>query len=358
MPDTEPPRKPVRVLITDDSELSRLVLEQLLSADPDIEVVGTAASGEEAVELTVQLRPDIVTMDLYLPGIDGIASTQRLMQRRPTPVIIVTSSEFWQRKDDVFAAFKYGVLDVIEKPNSATDERAARILVDKVKLLSRVKVTSDVWPTMSQRPRARSAAQPPAADHRAILIGASTGGPRAIQQVLQALPGDLSVPVLVAQHMSPSFVPGFADWLDQTVDLAVRMARAGDVPTPGLVLLSPGGTSMVLDKRGVVQLSDEPPPQNVLPSVDLLFSSAARHYGAGAIGVVLTGIGKDGRQGMTDIKGAGGVTLVQDEGSSVVFGMPGAALRAGVVDEVAHIDVIGTRLMELVRNSAASKAPS
>ncbi|MBW2522901.1 MAG: chemotaxis-specific protein-glutamate methyltransferase CheB [Deltaproteobacteria bacterium] len=345
-------RGPVRVLIADDSDLSRLVLRELLSADPEIEVVGTAASGADAVELTLELRPDIVTMDLHMPDLDGIASTQRIMKERPTPVLIVTSSDFWQRKDDVFGAFKYGVVDVIEKPSSTENSRQAQVLIEKVKVLSRVRVSGTIWPRLSQAPRPQLTVSPPATDRAILAIGASTGGPKAVHQVLAALPQDFDLPIVVAQHMSASFVDGFAHWLGTNLALKVRVAKPFDRPVPGTVLVAPGGTSMVLDKRGVVRTTDEPAPQSVQPSVDLLFSSVARAHGAGTIAVVLTGIGKDGQQGMADVKEAGGITLIQDEESCVVFGMPGAALAAGVVDEVVPIDRLGERIGELLRLSA------
>lgn len=344
--------KPVRVVVVDDSDLSRLVLQELLSSDPAIEVVGTAASGYEAVDLTVRLEPDIVTIDLHMPELDGLATTHRIMKRRPTPVLIVTSSDFWQRKEDVFGAFKYGVVDVIEKPDHAGSSRAGQVLIDKVKLLSRVRVSGTTWPRLSQQP-ARLTARPPRTDRRIIAIGASTGGPKAVHQVLEPLPRDLDTPIVVAQHMSASFVEGFAAWLGANVSLEVRVAKPCDRPAPGMVLVAPGGTSMVLDRHGVVRTTDEPAPQAVLPSVDLLLSSVARAYGAGAIGVVLTGIGKDGQQGMVDIKQAGGVTLIQDEASCVVFGMPGAALAADAVDEVVPIEQLGARLAALCRGCAS-----
>jgi two-component system chemotaxis response regulator CheB len=345
-------RGPVRVLITDDSDLSRLVLRELLSSDPDIEVVATASSGHEAVELNAQLEPDIVTLDLHMPGLDGLATTQRIMQSRPTPVLIVTSSDFWQRKDDVFGAFKYGVVDVIEKPGSAGSTRAGQVLIEKVKLLSRIRVSGTIWPRLSQPPRPLDTAKAPAGELQIVAIGASTGGPKAVHQVLEPLPRDFPLPIVVAQHMSASFVDGFAHWLTTNLSLEARVAKPFDRPTPGTVLVAPGGTNMVLDRRGIVRTTDEPAPQSVQPSVDLLFSSVARFYGAGTIGVVLTGIGKDGQQGMTDIRAAGGVTLIQDEESCVVFGMPGAALAAGVVDETVPIESLGHRLLELVRLSA------
>jgi len=337
----------VRVLVADDSELARVVLRQVLGSDPGITIVGMATSGHEVIDMVEELEPDIVTMDLRMPGLDGLSASAEIMRRCPTPVIIVTSSGIVERKEDIFAAFKYGVVDVIQKPDAAGDSPAARALVEKVKILSRVRVSGDVWTPGGRSQSLRPLAKPVWRDTKAIGVGASTGGPRALHRVLSGLPADLPIPVLVVQHMSEGFVPGFADWLRNDLELNLRVAQEGDRPRPGHVLLAPGGANMLVDGRGIVRLNKERPPTGLLPSVDVLFESLARAYGADTLGVVLTGIGRDGAQGMAAIKAAGGVTLAQDEASCVVFGMPSAAIAVGAVDEVLSLDLIAERLLTL-----------
>lgn len=340
-------RGKVRVLVADDSELARVVLRQVLGSDPGIEIVGMATSGTEVVDMVEELTPDIVTMDLRMPGLDGLSASAEIMRRCPTPVIIVTSSGIVERKEDIFAAFKYGVVDVIQKPDAAGDSPAARALIEKVKILSRVRVSGDVWSPGGRSQSLRPLAQPVWRNTKAIGVGASTGGPRALHRVLSGLPGDLPMPVFVVQHMSEGFVPGFADWLGADLKLRLRIAQDGDRPRPGQALLAPGGANMLVDSRGIVRLNKEMPATGLMPSVDVLFRSLAQVYRADTLGVVLTGIGKDGAEGMVAMKEAGGVTLVQDEATCVVFGMPSAAIAEGAVDEVLSLDLIADRLLSL-----------
>lgn len=348
MTDSSAPSRLVRVVVVDDSDLARLVIQELLSQEPDFEVVGTASSGAEGVELVVELEPDIITMDLRMPGMDGLATTAQIMKRRPTPVLIVTSSDFRNREQDVFAAFKHGVVDVLEKPSPGGDPQVARSLVEKVRLLSRIQVTRDPLadrPSVAPPRRRARARRGPRVD--AIGIAASTGGPRALETVLSALPADLPVPVFVAQHMSAPFMEGFVRWLDDNVDIAVKLGAPGHLAEPGEVLIAPGGANMVLVAPGFVRLRSGSLEEGILPNADVLFSSLAACYGRKTAGVVLTGIGRDGTEGMKSIKAAGGVTLVQDEGSCVVFGMPKAAVGEGVVDEIVALDQLAGRLIEL-----------
>jgi two-component system, chemotaxis family, protein-glutamate methylesterase/glutaminase len=350
------PRKPrVRVVITDDSALARELLSQLLASDPEIEVVGVARGGQEAVELVERLRPDIVTMDLRMPGTDGLAATAEITRRVPTPVIIVTSSDFRLRTKDIFDSFRFGVVDVVEKPALTPDgvhSLAARILLDKVKTLSRIRVAGGMREAVVRRatPPLGLPVVPPR--RRVIGIGASTGGPRALPEVLGRLPSDLPVPVLIVQHMSKSFVDAFVEWLATESRLPVAVAQDGDTPQPGHVLVAPGGVNMVLDNAGRVRLNDDTAPAGIKPSVDFLLTSLARVHGAGAVGVVLTGIGKDGTEGLRSIRKAGGVTLVQDYASCVVSGMPSSAVNERVVDEVVALQSMATALLRVIGHAA------
>lgn len=342
---------PIRVVVVDDSPLARKVLRELLSEDPDILVVGEAHDGTLAVSVVEQLRPDIVTMDLRMPGTDGLAAAAEIMRRAPTPVLLVTSSDFHQRQHDIFDSFRFGVVDVLAKPALTPDgahSPAARSLVDKVKLLSRIRVTAS-----GREPMARQAVAPgtnvlAALKRRAVGIGASTGGPRALPEVLSRLPVDFPAPVLVAQHMSEPFVAAFAEWLASESALPVSVAREGDIPRAGQVLVAPGGHNLVIDRSGAARLDTTLAPLSIRPSVDMLFESLANAYGAGAVGVVLTGIGRDGTEGLRRIKRAGGASLVQDAASCVVNGMPGSAVAEGVVDAVVELKELGAMLQRLV----------
>ena len=352
MPSREAGRKPVRVVVADDSALARQVLCELFASDPEIEVVGVAQNGMEAVAVVARVRPDIVTMDLRMPGTDGLAATAEIMRCTPTPVLLVTSSDFRLREADIFDSFRFGIVDVLEKPaltEDGTRSDAARILIEKVKLLSRIKVTQTDRKPVARSPQAGTGGRgAQTGGARAIGIGASTGGPRALPEVLGRVPPDLAAPVLVAQHMSGPFVPAFAEWLGAESSLPVSVAHDGETPRPGRVLVAPGGLNMVLDDAGVVRLNSDPAPAGIRPSVDLLLASLARVYGARAVGVVMTGIGKDGTEGLRAIQRAGGTTLVQDAASCVVAGMPSAAVAQGVVDAVVELELLGKRLAELV----------
>ncbi|MBI5500415.1 MAG: chemotaxis-specific protein-glutamate methyltransferase CheB [Deltaproteobacteria bacterium] len=352
-------KRAIRVLVVDDSILARQIIRTVLSADADIEVVGTAASGREAIDLVLQLRPDIVTMDLRMPGLDGLATTAEIMRRRPTPVVVVTASVFRQQQQDVFALFKYGVLDVLEKPGPPSDPAsaaAARILVEKVKILCRVKV-SYFGPASAPDRSSRRRVAPLPGHRKAIGIGASTGGPRVLLDLLRELPADLQAPVFIAQHMSESFVEGFGAWLSAESGRSILVGRDGSLAQPGQVWLAPGDRNMVIETPGIIRLDDGPAPAGIRPSVDALLVSLAATYRAGAVGVVLTGIGKDGSEGVVAVKRAGGVTLVQDEASCVVYGMPGAALRTGAVDEVVALEKLAGRLAELVGRAPVGSGP-
>lgn len=333
--------RPIRVLVADDSELFREVLGRVIGAEPGFEVVAAAANGDQAARLARQLRPDVITMDINMPDADGFSGIARIMAETPTPILVLTVN----REETVgFRALSLGALDILEKPPADSDlDTYGATLRSRLRLLAGVRVIRHL---RGLRPR-RLAAPRPAAHSELVVMGASLGGPRAIASLLRALPADFPAPILAVQHIADGFTEGLANWLDQESKLEVRTARDGDPLLPGLVLLAPTGRHLVVG-HGVAGLSDALAVDSFKPSVTPLFRSAAEAYGPRACGVLLTGMGRDGADGLKAIRKAGGHTIAQDETSSAVFGMPRAAIEIGAVDRVLPLEEIPRALQELV----------
>lgn len=338
------PLSRIRVLVADDSPVFREALAQIVAADPDFEVVGLAADGDEAAAAAQRLRPDVVTMDLHMPDADGYSGISRIMAEAPTPILVLTAAP---SEAAGFKALSLGALDILEKPAPGADLRVyGHVLRTRLRLLAGVRVIRHVRGLRSGARRA--AARPGLGKREVVVIGASLGGPRALAQILRALPGDLPVPLAVVQHMAEGFTEGLGQWLAQETSLDVRTAADRDVLKPGRVLLAPSGRHLVL-ADGYVRLSDDPPEGTFRPSVDVLFASAARIYGPRACGVLLTGMGRDGAQGLRRMKEAGAFTVAQDEATSAVFGMPRVAVELGAVDRLLPLEEIGPAIAEAVR---------
>jgi len=335
--------RPIRVLVADDSELFREVLSRVVAADPGFEVVGVAADGFSAAAITRELKPDVITMDLNMPDADGFSGIARIMAETPTPILVLTAN----RVEVVgFKALSLGALDILEKPAAEADlDGYGRVLRSRLRLLAGVKVIRHLRGLRDRRP------PPPRAAARAelIVVGASLGGPRALATLLRGLPASFPAALAVVQHIADGFTEGLAGWLSQESRLDVREARDGDALRPGRILIAPTGRHLVVADEGVARLSDAPPVDTFKPSVTPLFTSAARHYGARACGVLLTGMGRDGAEGMKQLKEAGATTLAQDEATSAVFGMPRAAIELGAVGRILPLDEIARVLQELTR---------
>jgi two-component system, chemotaxis family, protein-glutamate methylesterase/glutaminase len=339
----------IRVLIVDDSPLVRRMLRELLTSDSSIEVVAEAGDGQEAIAKVSMHRPDVVTMDVRMPNLDGLSATEHIMAFTPTPILVITALN--KDLDIGFQMLKAGALEVFEKPanlNGPGQERIRRELIERVKVLSRVRTVTHL---QGRRARLFSPMMPAQeADKRqhpvdpVVVIGASTGGPKALQTILSALPKDLRAPVVLVQHIAEGFMKGMVEWLASTCQINVTLARAGQYLQRSEVIVVPDGLHMRLNEERRVILSDLPKTVQ-RPSVDITMQSVAESYGRNVIGVLLTGMGRDGALGMEAIKKAGGFTIAQDEASSAIFGMPKAAIERGAADQVLPVEQIAPALL-------------
>lgn len=340
----------VRVLIVDDSGFFRRRLTEILATDPGIEIAGTAANGQEAVDQVARLKPDVITMDIEMPVMDGITAVRRIMAVRPTPILMF-SSLTTEGATATFEALEAGAADYLPKrlEDIAADRNVAiRELISRVRHLATRNVRPAARPQTEAlvRELVRAPAGRPvnAGRYRILSIGASTGGPVALQQVLMALPKDFPLPILLIQHMPGTFTGPFAQRLNQLCKISVKEAADGDVLAPGQALLAPGGKQMLLEQHAgqvVVRIQEPEPGQNYKPSVDVTFNSVARLYPGKALALVLTGMGADGREGARLLKQGGSTVWAQDEKTCVVYGMPAAVAEAGLADQVLPLASIG-----------------
>jgi two-component system chemotaxis response regulator CheB len=328
----------IRVLVVEDSPTVRELLIQILCSDPAIEIVGTAETGEEALEAVGRTRPDIITMDVHMPRMNGFDATRRIMETHPTPIVIVSGAADATDTAKAFRAIESGALAVLRKPAGAghpEHEQSTAELVSTVKLMSEVKVVRR-WPRCRQTEAVPLAPlcgeirlQATQSQARIVAIGASTGGPPVLQTILAALPRNFPMPVLIVQHIAAGFTQGLVEWLAQSSSLPVHVPIDGQSVLSGNVYVAPDGLHMAVGADGHVQLRSDEPENGLRPSVACLFRSVAKTYGSSAVGVLLTGMGKDGAWELKLMKDQGAVTIAQDRETSVVHGMPGEAIRLG-----------------------------
>ncbi|MFN7132191.1 MAG: chemotaxis-specific protein-glutamate methyltransferase CheB [Myxococcales bacterium] len=338
----------LRVLVVDDSAANRRTLTAVLEGSGEVEVVGTATDGEQGLRQALALAPDAITLDLEMPRLDGFAFLRLLMAKAPTPVLVISG---YAKKNDVFRALELGALDFIAKPSGRPLESLADELLAKVRMVRFLRRDGVRAP--------EPAVSPPQRGERIAVIGASTGGPPALQKILGALPAELGLAVLVAQHMPPRFTRAFAERLDRLSPFSIAEARAGERVEPGRVLIAPGGRHMRLVRASDglrVALSDPAPADKYVPSIDELFRSAAAAKDVALLGVLLTGMGSDGRDGMLALKAAGAETVAESEESAVIFGMPREAIAAGAVNHVLPLDRIAAELTRFGSARAGAKA--
>ena len=339
----------VRVLIVDDSAYVRKVIRQILSRSPFIEVVGAARDGQDALTMAAELNPDVITCDLIMPELDGVGFIREQMARRPVPIVVVSIAS--ESGELVLSALDAGAVDFVQKPTALATDRLLEIgdeLIDKVKAAARAR------PAVAGTEAVTPAMRPAAATHAfdVVVIGISTGGPQALKLLIPKLPAEFSVPIAIVLHMPVGYTELYARKLNEQSALTVLEAQGGEVVSPGHVYIAPAGRHLTLRRNGAKQvvtyLDVRPLDTPYRPSVDSLFQSAADVYGSRVLGIVMTGMGSDGREGSAWIKAKGGTVLTEAEASCVVYGMPRSIVEAGLSDAEVRLDQMANAVLERV----------
>mgnify|MGYP001593932841 FL=1 len=351
----------IKVLIVDDSTVFSDLFTKILKSDSEIEIVGRARNGLEAVELVDKLRPNVITMDISMPVMDGVTATEEIMKRRPTPIIIVSSLVNKKETNICFNALKAGAVDVVEKPiiTALSDYKELEDeLIRRIKVAAGVKLFTPLWvykgrgkkeaSKIDEEQAVKKAGELHKKIKRIIVIGASTGGPVAINTVLSALPPDFPVPCLVVQHIAKGFLDGLVDWLGKECRIKVKIANQSENLECGTAYFPPEDEDIGFYKNEAIKIYKSQPYEGHRPSITTMMQGAAEAFGAGVIGVLLTGMGRDGVEGLKAIRAAGGRTIVQDEATSAVFGMPKEAIDSNAADYVLPVDRIAKHIMMMV----------
>jgi two-component system chemotaxis response regulator CheB len=351
------PQLQVRVMVVEDSLVVRQLLVHIIDGDPRLVVAAAVGSAEEALREIGRIRPDVISMDIRLPGIDGLEATRRIMSEHPTPIVVIADSIEDASLKISMNALRAGALTVVEKPVGLSSDGYAAIastICTQLYIMSQVPVVRQrsfaPW-----RDTGAPRREPEWGMSRPSVMGiaASTGGPPALAKVLGALPTDFPLPILLVQHMGAPFMEGFASWLNGLTPLEVRLAEDQEIPAAGRVYVAPGDRHLLLSSAGTLKLSAEPPLGNQRPSATMLFQSMARSLGRRGLGVILTGMGEDGAQGLVELRQAGGYAVAEDETTAVVYGMPAAAARMGGVNVSLPLDMIAPRILRLARGEVA-----
>jgi two-component system, chemotaxis family, protein-glutamate methylesterase/glutaminase len=352
-------KEKIRVVVVDDSPTARDLLIALYQADGDMEVVGVGSNGEEAIQLTQRLRPDVVSMDVVMPKMDGLQATRLIMRDVPTPIVIVTASLMPADIDMTFEALQAGALAAVKKPG-LNDPVTCEQVTSTIRLMAGVHVVTR-WSRAGRKASSDLRIPTPLLIpnlnkrvFRVVGIAASTGGPSTLATVLGGLPANFPLPILIVQHVTNGFALGLAEWLNSQIAPQVSLAGHGDLPKPGTVLMPPDDYHLQLGRSGAIELSRAAPYKGLRPSANFLFNSMAAVYGSRSVGVILTGMGDDGAVGMENLHKAGSLTVAQEEQSCVVFGMPHEAILRNAVDIILEPEKIGQLLNQLVAIQEAS----
>lgn len=350
-------KPPIRILIVEDSPTARELLVSIMQNEPGLQVVGTARNGIEAVRLAHRLKPDVITMDVHMPEMDGFDATRRIMTEIPRPIVMISASLNKNERELAFNALQSGALSILEKPTLYDPPEMRQYLISQLKLMSEVKVVRR-WdkskPAPATPPKVltpKDNGRPRSSKIQLVAIASSTGGPAVLGGILRQLPADFPVPILIVQHITPGFGMGLAAWLNQQAELTVRLARHADEPRPGEVLIAPDDYHMTINSMGLISFTQDPPYHGLRPAANYLFHSVARVYGATAIGVILTGMGSDGAEGLQALRQTGAHTIAQDQNSCVVFGMPAVAIKLGAAEQILPADKIPAAIKALVEGA-------
>ena len=340
----------IKVLIVDDVKSARDLLNDILATDSGFQVMGTVNDGLEAVEAAPRMQPDLITMDIRLPGLDGFRAVERIIAEYPVPIVMITAS-LGEDRNTLFRALHAGALDVLDKQELylwRTRPEIRTVFLRKLRALSQTKVrrrvdprgpVAEVLPPLSQ-PQIEAAESPVV-----VAIATSTGGPGSLMMLFKQIPGSVSASFVIVQHMSRGFLEGLVQWLDAETELKVKRAEEGDLLEPGVVLLAPEDYHLLLTEAGSVRLNKSLPINGHRPSAELLFDSVANFYGRRGVGIILTGMGSDGAAGLKRLRTSGGRTIAQDEESSIIFGMPRAAIELEAAEMVLPLDEISAQIM-------------
>jgi len=345
----------IRVVVVEDSPTARALLVAILQGDPEFTIVGEAANGEQAIALARRLLPDVMTVDVHMPGLNGLDAIRRIMSETPVPIVVVSATIEGRDVASSLEALQAGAVTALPRPPgpSAPDfAEKSRQLVLTVKAMSEVKVvrrwrTSPPPPVAAQLLRKRP---------EILAIAASTGGPAALHRVLGALPAECPVPILIVQHISPGFLPGLVEWWNTATALSVKIATHRERLKAGTIYVAPDAGHLGLLDRDTIEISSHAPIGGHRPSGTFLFDAVAKHHGSSALGLILTGMGRDGVDGLRALRELGGYVIAQDEDTSVVFGMPGAAQKAGFVNLMLPLDSIASHLASVLGNAHATGA--
>ncbi len=354
--------QPITVLLVDDSLVVLTILERILSSVSDIKVVGKARSGREALTMIPKLNPAVVCTDLMMPDIDGLELTRKIVELYPRPILVISSAAGDENRQNVFQLLEAGALDVMAKPVGITEsdyDQIAREIISKIKIIAGVYVfrrrpvgkAAPVSPAVGVVSRESTVARPGKSTSTGlVVVGASTGGPQVLGEIFTKLPADYRLPVVCVQHIALGFLEGLVAWLNVTSPLKVVVAEHGRVPAPGTIYLPPEDRHLMFDSTGAFRVTSDPLSQGHRPSIDVTMKSAAAAYGSSAVGVLLSGMGRDGAQGMQAIASAGGITIAQDQSSCIIFGMPKQAIDIGAAQHIMNPREITGKLTRIAQD--------